>query len=367
MRLGGFAYRALVALTLSAASARPAGLPGSVAEVEGPLASEVLVHAYKRTRRGMECVVVHPDSASHAAGRPAVAMHEIYSDDTGRAAGGLTITLVGTDQLEQTPDAKAAFIRAAQTWQRLLATPMTVVIGVDFGATDFGEPYDANVIGETRNPLFVARAGYPTIRAALLDRGEDALDRDLYRANVVAPAATFQALGLLPQQLDPADDGPMIGFNAAFSFDFDETNGTDSNKVDFYSVALHEIGHALGFISFVAERRGRDFPSVAILDLFRVGPKVTLETFDTAKRRLKPKGKHVFFDGVDNLALSTGKPNGKKGDRRQASHWKDDELTGAYIGIMDPTISLGETKTITDHDLRALDVMGYRLVGEPAP
>src|SRR2546428_11713497 len=136
MRLGGVVCGVLVALLPSGAVARPAPVVGSVAQADGAVASEVIVHAYKRTRRGMECVVLHP--ASRAAARRAVALHEI---ETGGGADGLTITLVGTDQLEEAPEAKAVFIRAAQTWQQLIATPITVGIRVDFGQTDVGEPF----------------------------------------------------------------------------------------------------------------------------------------------------------------------------------------------------------------------------------
>ena len=42
---------------------------------------------------------------------------------------------------------------------------------------------------------------------------------------------------------------PSVGFTSAFLYDFDPTNGIDSNKQDFNATALHEIGHALGFVS----------------------------------------------------------------------------------------------------------------------
>jgi S-formylglutathione hydrolase FrmB len=46
------------------------------------------------------------------------------------------------------------------------------------------------------------------------------------------------------------------------------------------------------------------------------------------------------------------------------AHWKDDALGGQYQGVMDPTINAGVREEITDLDLRALDVLGYRVDGE---
>ena len=55
------------------------------------------------------------------------------------------------------------------------------------------------------------------------------------------------------------------------------------------------------------------------------------------------------------------------GNGSQASHWLDDSLNGSVmIGMMDPKIALGETCTVTDSDLRALDLIGYEIaVPEP--
>jgi hypothetical protein len=67
------------------------------------------------------------------------------------------------------------------------------------------------------------------------------------------------------------------------------------------------------------------------------------------------------------LSLSTGGPDGDRGDGNQSSHWKDDDLTGQYIGIMDPTIDLGERMLTTENDFSALETFGWNLVGSVAP
>jgi hypothetical protein len=67
------------------------------------------------------------------------------------------------------------------------------------------------------------------------------------------------------------------------------------------------------------------------------------------------------------MPLSTARPDGSGGDGRQAAHWKDDKLSGRYIGIMDPTIGIGDHYLITDDDVVVLSALGYQVknVSEP--
>lgn len=55
------------------------------------------------------------------------------------------------------------------------------------------------------------------------------------------------------------------------------------------------------------------------------------------------------------------------GDGNQASHWKDNALTGNLIGIMDPTLSFGQAYPITDADFRSMDLMGYDIAFNNVP
>ena len=137
--------------------------------------------------------------------------------------------------------------------------------------------------------------------------------------------------------------------------------GLIANKLDFQSIALHEIGHVLGFISFVGQQEMDSSidPELSIWDLFRLRPADAKKDFAAAERVLSSGGEQSFYDGSGLLALSTGRPDGTGGDGSQASHWKDDRLTGQYIGVMDPTLELGEHQFITDNDVDVLDTIGY--------
>lgn len=297
---------------------------------------------------------------------------------------GLRITLRATAQLEAFPEAKAAFIRAAQNWENQILSPLSIVIDVDYGPTFFGENYrSSDILGQTATQLVGSATGYNSVRTALnagasslaeaavlatLPTGQLPTDQGNLTA-VVSDAAVFRALGLLTATANPEleqtqlGEPPRIGFNSNFSFDFDPSNGISPNRVDFDATATHEIGHALGFGSLVGEKElePSSAASVTILDYFRFRPGVTMTTFSTAQRILASGGSHAFYAGGAELAMSTGRTDGTGGDGHQGSHWKADEITGVYIGVMDPTLSRGVRYQITANDLHAFDTIGYRV------
>jgi hypothetical protein len=311
-------------------------------------------------------------------------------------SAGLHIILHGTAQFNQAENqtAKNAFIVAANRWEALIATPITVVLDVDFGASFFGYYFnDPNILGATGTAEDTRP--YSEVRARLLANSPSAAETQLYNALPAASIPTqlgagnfnsltirmslpnSRALGFVPDISNP-DALPIgagdagIGFNSAFPFDFDPTNGIDATKVDFDSVATHEIGHALGFLS---ESGGAVYAPTTIWDLlrFRSGA-ANLGTLATAPRIMTGGGTQVYFNGQTNtfgsqeLRLSTGGPGGTAagGDGNQSSHWKADELIGRdqYIGLMDPTIGDGERDPITDNDIKAIDSFGYA-IGSP--
>ena len=296
---------------------------------------------------------------------------------------GLQIVLRGTSQLESFPTAKAAFLNAAATWESLINSPITIIIDVDFGPTWFGERYDSNVLGQTASQDLGDNSIYGEVRDALVGVAindervglynqlpQSSVPTDIgFTSYVLAPSALWRALGFLNPVADPSTeqadlgDPPATGFNSAFSYDFDPSNGIDSDKIDFDSVAVHEIGHVLGFVSNTGYRElARSSPvAVTVWDIFRFRPGTTLDTFATAQRILSSGGSQDFFDGSREVALSTGRPDGTGGDREQASHWKDDRLTGQYVGIMDPTLADGSRDVITENDLAALKSFGYTI------
>jgi hypothetical protein len=182
-----------------------------------------------------------------------------------------------------------------------------------------------------------------------------------------------------------------ITFSSTFAFDFDPTNGIDRGSFDFTGIAIHEIGHALGFVSgvdtydFVAGNAGfggfqlDNFSIFSVFDLFRYG-----NGFDpaTGKRLLQLSANRPAFFSIDGSTpfnfgnasvaefanLSTGR---FVGDGQQASHFKDNAaflddtgqcfLSTRQIGILDPTAVPCDVLTVTSNDLAAFDAIGYNL------
>jgi uncharacterized repeat protein (TIGR01451 family) len=311
-------------------------------------------------------------------------------------SAGLHIVLHGTAQLDENQTAKNAFIVAANRWEAIISTPITVVIDVDFGSTFFGQPYSSsNILGETG--LSVLSGPYTDLRQRLIDNASTSVEQQLYAAlpatavpvdfngvlsdvsSVSLAEANGRALGIVPDIADPnsvalgqGDAG--IGFNSAFQFDLNPDDGISPTLTDFDSVVTHEIGHALGFIS---ESGGSSAAPVSVWDLFRFAPaSASLATFATARRIMSKGATQIFFAnqlstfGTLELGLSTGGPNPgpSDGDGRQSSHWKDDALlsTRPYIGIMDPSLAPGLRRTISENDIRAIDLLGYS-IGAPPP
>jgi hypothetical protein len=342
-----------------------------------------------RSDRGMECRRATPEEAIRLQQRERVEEFHVISPPKLQQTGGLTIILRGSDQLEMFPQAKAAYLRAAATWEALIRTPITVIIDVDFGPNFDGEPFDPDVLGQTKPQSLSNLNGYPGVREALISGASTSQESALYGLlpaspvptsigntnGISTPSASLRALGILDPVADPASEPagfgppPTIGLNSAVPFDFDPSNGIDFNATDFDAVVVHEMGHALGFSSWVGLREidPDSAPFLTVWDLFRLRPGVTLGSFPAAQRILSPGGVQIFFDGALELGLSTGRvDDGSEGDGFQAAHWKESSLTGQFIGIMDPAIASGERNVITQADLTALDFIGYRL-GAAAP
>ncbi len=383
---------------------------GDLTDVMHPLTNETNEQLHAETDVG-GYVIEEEDGQSHcrtATEAEARAMrerdteqqlHAITHEDAAAQTGaethaqtgdGLKIILRTTPQLEQFPVAKAAFIRAAQHWESVIQTPVTLVIDVDYGPTWFGVPYATGILGQTDEQYVAGSSLYPAVRAALIARSSNAQESALYNllpqsqvptdigatTAMSGAAATFRALGILQPVADPNGElanlgtPPAIGFNSAHPFDFDLSDGIASGKYDFDTTATHEIGHALGFISEVGERERAPGNPLRVTpeDLFRFRPGITTATFSTMQRVLSSGGEHVFFGGGSEIRLSTGRSDHVGGDSQQASHWKDLALNGGrYIGIMHPRLPDGTHWEISENDLKALDLMGYRVNSTPGP
>ncbi|NJO41793.1 MAG: hypothetical protein HC769_29095 [Cyanobacteria bacterium CRU_2_1] len=183
------------------------------------------------------------------------------------------------------------------------------------------------------------------------------------------------------------DDSSLDGYilmnklsDQSLTWDYDSlNNAVASGNVDFLSVALHEIGHTLGFYSGVDEpgwltqktqydaTHQSDFYATLIgtlnnatpLDMFRFSAEsVQQASTSDSWIDLSIGGKPYFSTDGGKTALgyfATGEDTNLGGDGDQASHWKQDNS----LGIMDPVLRPGQRRSISTLDQQALDVIGW--------
>ena len=323
---------------------------------------------------------------------PGVPVSKILPQQGPRAAvengpNGLTIQLNALSQLQNDSNRNtviAAFQRAADTWSARIKTPITITINIDYGFNrPNGSPFPDGVVGSTSSGA--VSVDYAMARARLLGGSASGVESAIYNSlpttsvpvntgngSAVEVARSLgQAMGFVP--LNPNQAVATIAFNKDMPFDFNPDNGINISSLDFVGTATHEIGHALGFISNAG---GGSTVPVSNWDLFRFRSGTTSATFSTAQRIMTTGGTQVFYttqdyfvegNSTNELGLSTGGPDGDAGDGNQSSHWKDDDISGRYIGIMDPTIGLGEPMVTTENDFLALEIFGWNLMSSVAP
>lgn len=192
-------------------------------------------------------------------------------------------------------------------------------------------------------------------------------------------SSLVKAIGGSTGQQPGVRDG-NVTFSSNFAFDFDPTDGISDDTFDFIGVAIHEIGHALGFVSGVdlldvygigkgpgSGTLGYSLNDTSIysaLDMFRYSKDPTNVVLGTAPVLDLSVGGDKYFsiDGGKTALFgnrfSTGRYNG---DGQQASHWKDAPGCAIGNGIMDPTFCYEQTGYVTGLDLAAYDAMGWNL------
>ena len=308
----------------------------------------------------------------------------------------LTIILRATDNLKANPAAEAAFNRAAASWESVINSPITIYVDADFGPTNFGATWPAQVLGSTSSPSTTG-INYDALRRNLIAKASTPDKLAVYNAlpantlptnlgnvtSVSVSKAIARAIGFsdptapvpAPVSSQPlqADSAARIGFNSQLvNYDFDPTDGISGT--DFEAVATHEIGHALGFTSNSGGTPGSaGTVPPTMWDLYRFRSGTTSGTFASALRIMTIGGptlnsQFYFVPGQSELGLSDGGPDPEhdpnsatnNSDHNQSSHWRQQVLNGGvYIGIMDPRIPGGIRRQITANDINALNVFGY--------
>jgi hypothetical protein len=311
---------------------------------------------------------------------------------------GLT-ALAGTDPA-LAANIQAGFAQAEAIWAATLGDNITLNFVLDWQDLDSGtlasasSPDEYLAYGAVRTALtndrvsandFTAVANMPAApaiggytNARDGTRYLNAPNASLASTVLALDRANAKALGLLAAH-DPGLDS-TIRFNSDFFDDWSFSHTPTPGLYDFVGVALHEIGHALGFTSGVTGvdlytglgpnanvdlngdeagiGTGDNIPIFKVLDMFRHSDESNLVSPQLLD--LATGGAPYFqIDGSTPLGLfSTGEHNG---DGRQPSHWKSN-----VAAVMRPASSRGGYQHLTELDLTAIDVIGYQLVPEPS-
>lgn len=308
---------------------------------------------------------------------PAAAQTKIVLNDIGGVTG--------------TP-AELGFKIAASYWESVLTNNVTLHFDVGFSHLGPG------ILGGTSSTL-LTNVGIDSYYGALAATGTSALDATVL-ANLAPLSATGSVSAIVPAYARPATlngvaatgtrltpDGKAISttmalssanaqalgaaaanvdgeiqFSSDFAFDFNPLDGIDSGTSDFIGVAIHEMGHALGFLS-VAD----DFDSSVgtgfkpdnywwayAADLFRYSGDGKLNWAFDQPAYFSIDGGQTAFQG--DAYFSTGENNG---DGWQASHWKANNTCGGFVGVMNPYLCDGQVAQITSADLALFDAIGW--------
>lgn len=328
----------------------------------------------------------HQDKTNHRRRAPRLGCEYLEA----RQLLAIDIVINAGAGLQANQAAMDAFNDAAAAWEASISDPITVTINADLA--NLG---NSNIIGQAGSVLL--QDAYDVMRGYLVADAAGESDDGIVASLPTSAQASFflpTGFGLSPYlvgskaSLKAAGyanlDGQFgeidaeITFNTQFSFDYDSSDGVAAGTMDFKTVAAHEIGHALGFISTVdtVDYYSAQGTPVNIspftLDLFRFENGGQYDPSNAAEFTSFPRTLVPGVDAVTDQITAKGSSAAENrmstgaftGDGRQASHWKDNDLTGTTIGVMDPTLSFQQVIGIGDADLRALDLIGYDIAFE---
>lgn len=190
---------------------------------------------------------------------------------------------------------RAAFEYAADFWTRSLAGEIEVAITASI-----------DPLGGSGATALLASTGIPTLHRNF--PGAPLVDV-LYGPALANQLADTDVNGENLAEIDIVFNGDIDG-NVVLGSSrwYYGTDGAGGNDIDFVTIALHEIGHGLGFFQQVRQASGQfAFGNPGIFDLQLVRPRVgALTTQLAAERRISVISNDLFWDGPYVRAAAAG-------------------------------------------------------------
>jgi len=280
-------------------------------------------------------------------------------------AQALRIELIDTGGVAPGTAAFTGFRAAANYWESMLSDDVTITFNVGFTTVGF----DPGTLGSAASSSGLKT--FASWTSAITADATTALDASVI-ANIPGVTSTNVRLNTSVQKALGLYTGPegnidaTIRFNSARPFDFDTRDGFQDVSSDFVAVAVHEMGHALGFTSAVG-RNTTNASTPSNTDLFRYK-----KDADGNGRWDITWGDYPFFSidgGRTEFAGNAGFSAGPDGF--QTSHWREGrrihdgvnctQLLEPQVGIHDPTGGLCQMGIVTAQDLAIFDAMGWNL------
>jgi PKD repeat protein len=167
----------------------------------------------------IKLVVLDPEIRMRYEPPPEVFLRSLALPEQTTAAS-IVINYIGSGW---TTESQTAFRFAADIWETLITSPVTIVVDADFS------PLGENILGS---------AGPTTFRRNFTNAPE---------ASTWYPIATANQLAGFDIELGIADIEAT--FSSTYTdWDFGTGSSTPGGKISFTSVVLHELGHGLGFL-----------------------------------------------------------------------------------------------------------------------
>ena len=252
------------------------------------------------------------------------------NDDTNAGQTAIFDLILGSG-FDDNPEAKAAFEFAIDIWASELVSNVPIRVDVDLVSLPQG-------ILAGAGPSYTALGGE---------------DSDALKPGIVYPAALANALA--GEVLGPEIPSELrVQFSSNVDFYFGLDGNTPDGQFDFVSIALHELGHGLGFISLNGPD-ALDFRSLGGPDVYvnllvdGNGRRLTSYTDGSEELRQALIGDNLFADGSNTVAAFQGElPKIEATDPfRQGStttHW--DEVAfpaGDSNSLMSPRFGTAES------------------------